>query len=142
VPRWISPARSREVVQALLPVSYILHPPQVRTHAPVHSSTRRLTSPVRRNGFALTLTPPSGYNRLRVAHREGVRFMTDPPGIPRNWDGCRVAITGATGFVGSHVAAELARRGAAVLAVHRPGSDISRLLAGGIRCTIAALTDP
>lgn len=64
-----------------------------------------------------------------------------PPDRPPSWAGRRVAVTGATGFVGSHAAAELVRRGAEVVAVHRAGSDVARLLAAGVRCTVAALTD-
>jgi dihydroflavonol-4-reductase len=53
-----------------------------------------------------------------------------------NW---RVAVTGATGFVGSHVVAELSARGAIVTAIHRPSSDVSRLK--GVRCAVAELHD-
>jgi dihydroflavonol-4-reductase len=58
---------------------------------------------------------------------------------PIDWTGRRVAITGATGFVGWHTASALVRRGAAVTAVHRAGSDVSRLLAAGVTCRVAAL---
>jgi dihydroflavonol-4-reductase len=58
-----------------------------------------------------------------------------------DWTSRRVAITGATGFVGWHTAAAMVRRGAAVTAVHRAGSDVSRLLTAGVACRVAALTD-
>lgn len=58
-----------------------------------------------------------------------------------DWTGRRVALTGATGFVGWHTAAALVRRGAAVTAAHRHGSDVSRPLAVGVTCRIAPLTD-
>jgi dihydroflavonol-4-reductase len=63
------------------------------------------------------------------------------PDNPPDWTGRRVAITGATGFVGWHTAAALVRRGVAVTAVHRAGSDVSRLRAVGVTCRVAALTD-
>jgi len=63
------------------------------------------------------------------------------PDSPSDWTGRRVAVTGATGFVGWHTAAALVRRGAAVTAVHRGGSDVSRLLAAGVSCRAAELAD-
>ncbi|HYE99275.1 MAG TPA: NAD-dependent epimerase/dehydratase family protein, partial [Planctomycetota bacterium] len=39
----------------------------------------------------------------------------------------RVLLTGATGFIGSHVARELLRRGHEVHATVRPGSDRRRI---------------
>jgi dihydroflavonol-4-reductase len=58
------------------------------------------------------------------------------------WPGRSVAITGATGFVGHHVAMELVRRGARVVALVRASSDRSRLAAAGVRCIEADLQDP
>ncbi len=57
------------------------------------------------------------------------------------WIGRTVAITGATGFLGHHTALELRRRGARVVALVRPSSDVRRLLAAGVECKIAALED-
>ncbi len=57
------------------------------------------------------------------------------------WNGRNVAITGATGFVGHHVALELRRHGAGVVALVRPTSDVKRLLANGVQCRVAPLDD-
>jgi dihydroflavonol-4-reductase len=58
------------------------------------------------------------------------------------WTGTRVALTGASGFVGHHLAALLVRAGADVVALLRPTSDRSRLQALGVRCENAPLEDP
>jgi len=65
--------------------------------------------------------------------------MMDPPS--RFWSGRRVAITGATGFVGLHLATRLAQLGARVTALVRATSARGRLIAAGISCTEAELTD-
>ncbi|MFM8274065.1 MAG: NAD-dependent epimerase/dehydratase family protein, partial [Gemmata sp.] len=57
------------------------------------------------------------------------------------WAGRRVALTGATGFVGRHVASALRARGADVIALHREGSDVTRLREAGVRTVVAPLTD-
>jgi nucleoside-diphosphate-sugar epimerase len=56
----------------------------------------------------------------------------------------RVLVTGAAGFVGAAVAAELVRRGHRVTAAVRPGSDLHRLdaVAGAIDLHRADLRDP
>jgi nucleoside-diphosphate-sugar epimerase len=56
----------------------------------------------------------------------------------------RVLVTGAAGFVGSAVAAELVRRGHRVTAAVRPGSDLRRLVdvAGAVELHRADLRDP
>lgn len=51
-------------------------------------------------------------------------------------------LTGATGFVGSHVAEALAARGEPVHAVVRPGSDTALLEKLGVRLFRGDLTDP
>ena len=56
-----------------------------------------------------------------------------------SWIGRKVAITGATGFVGSHAALELRRQGAEVVALVRATSNLHRLLAAGIACQVAPL---
>jgi nucleoside-diphosphate-sugar epimerase len=55
----------------------------------------------------------------------------------------RVLLTGATGFIGSHVARELLRRGHAVTASVRPGSDPRRIadLEGKLRIETGNLDD-
>lgn len=52
-----------------------------------------------------------------------------------------VFITGATGFVGSHLAAELAERGARVRALVRATSDVSRLSGLGAELVRGSLED-
>jgi nucleoside-diphosphate-sugar epimerase len=51
-------------------------------------------------------------------------------------------VTGATGFTGSHLARELQRRGYAVRALARPGSDTSGLTDYGIELCEGELVDP
>jgi dihydroflavonol-4-reductase len=58
------------------------------------------------------------------------------------WRERQVAVTGATGFVGSHVALALVAVGARVTALVRPTSDASRLRNAGVRCVVAPLEDP
>lgn len=58
------------------------------------------------------------------------------------WNGRRVGITGATGFVGHHAALELVRHGADVTALVRATSKIERLRAAGVTCAIASLDEP
>jgi dihydroflavonol-4-reductase len=48
------------------------------------------------------------------------------------WQGRRVAVTGATGFVGHQVAMQLLHQGAAVTALVRPTSNRSHLAAAGV----------
>jgi dihydroflavonol-4-reductase len=57
------------------------------------------------------------------------------------WTDRRVALTGATGFVGHHLAQHLADAGAHVTALLRPTSDRRRLDHMGIRCVTAPLDD-
>jgi len=66
--------------------------------------------------------------------------MTNPSA--RFWSGRRVAVTGATGFVGHHLATQLAQLGARVTALVRVTSSRGRLAAAGIPCTEAELHDP
>ena len=49
-----------------------------------------------------------------------------------NWTGKKVALTGATGFVGYHVARQLHALGADVLALVRGTSNVQPLLGAGI----------
>jgi dihydroflavonol-4-reductase len=58
------------------------------------------------------------------------------------WHGRTAAVTGATGFVGFHLARLLATLGARVVAVARSGSDCARLAAAGVAIHEAALDDP
>ncbi|MBP3956216.1 NAD-dependent epimerase/dehydratase family protein [Gemmata sp. G18] len=57
------------------------------------------------------------------------------------WTGRRVALTGATGFVGWHLASALRAAGAEVVALHREGSDTARLQSIGVRTAVAPLID-
>lgn len=57
------------------------------------------------------------------------------------WKSRKIAITGATGFLGHHTALELRQQGAEVLALVRASSDISRLMEADIACRTAALDD-
>lgn len=57
------------------------------------------------------------------------------------WHNRRVAITGATGFVGLQTAIELRRHGAEVIALVRATSDVRRLTAVGVRLATASLDD-
>lgn len=57
------------------------------------------------------------------------------------WSGRSVALTGATGFIGSHVAVALRVRRAEVVALHRAESNVSKLLAIGVKPVVAPLSD-
>jgi dihydroflavonol-4-reductase len=61
---------------------------------------------------------------------------------PLDWAGRRVAVTGATGFIGHHLCVALTAVGADVTALVRASSDTSRLGAMGVRCQVAPLDDP
>ncbi|HTK74579.1 MAG TPA: NAD-dependent epimerase/dehydratase family protein [Gemmataceae bacterium] len=65
-----------------------------------------------------------------------------PENADRSWRGRRVAITGATGFVGFHVARRLAAAGADVAALVRPSADRGRLVAAGVHCVEGSLEEP
>jgi dihydroflavonol-4-reductase len=58
-----------------------------------------------------------------------------------SWQGRRVAITGATGFVGLHAAKDLRTHGADVVALVRATSDIRYLSEAEISCRVASLDD-
>lgn len=58
-----------------------------------------------------------------------------------SWSQRAVAITGASGFVGQHLALRLAEEGAHVTALLRPTSERRRLLAAGVRCLDYYLDD-
>lgn len=61
---------------------------------------------------------------------------------PFRWAGRRVAVTGATGFLGHHLCVALTAAGAEVTALVRAFSDTSRLKAIGVRCQVAPLDEP
>jgi dihydroflavonol-4-reductase len=61
---------------------------------------------------------------------------------PFRWAGRRVAVTGATGFLGHHLCVGLIASGAEVTALVRAFSDTSRLKALGVRCQVAPLDEP
>jgi dihydroflavonol-4-reductase len=58
------------------------------------------------------------------------------------WHVRRVALTGATGFIGHHTTGLLRRLGAEVIALVRNSSAQQRLEQQGIRCVVAALDNP
>lgn len=68
--------------------------------------------------------------------------LPDPTPEPFPWAGRRVAVTGATGFLGHHLCVALTAAGAEVTALVRAGSDTSRLQALGVRCQVAPLDEP
>jgi dihydroflavonol-4-reductase len=57
------------------------------------------------------------------------------------WTGRRVAVTGGTGFVGSHLVERLVSAGAIVKALLRATSDRRRLADGKVQCVTAPLDD-
>jgi dihydroflavonol-4-reductase len=66
----------------------------------------------------------------------------NPTARARFWAGRRVAVTGATGFLGLHLASQLAKLGARVTALVRSSAKCGRLAAAGIAWAEAALEDP
>jgi dihydroflavonol-4-reductase len=66
----------------------------------------------------------------------------DAPAPSDEWFGRRIAITGATGFVGHHLSSRLVHAGAEVTALVRATSATDRLKALGCRCLVAPLDDP
>ena len=60
---------------------------------------------------------------------------------PFRWAGRRVAVTGATGFIGHHLCVALTTAGAEVNALVRAFSDTSRLKALGVHCQVAPLDE-
>ncbi|HEX3148757.1 MAG TPA: NAD-dependent epimerase/dehydratase family protein [Gemmataceae bacterium] len=58
-----------------------------------------------------------------------------------HWTGRRVAVTGATGFIGYHLCRALTAAGADVTALVRAFSDTSRLTPLGVRCQMAPLDE-
>jgi nucleoside-diphosphate-sugar epimerase len=54
----------------------------------------------------------------------------------------RILVTGATGFIGGHLATSLVVEGRPVRALVRPGTDFDRLARQGIECVPGDLTDP
>src|SRR4051812_44609632 len=66
----------------------------------------------------------------------------DPNPDPLRWAGRRVAVTGATGFLGHHLCVALTAAGAEVTALVRAFSDTSRLKTLGVRCQVAPLDEP
>ncbi len=59
----------------------------------------------------------------------------------RYWAGRPVAITGATGFIGHHLAMQLVQQGARVSALVRTPARCGRLAAAGVRCVLGGLDD-
>src|SRR5262245_11751805 len=74
--------------------------------------------------------------------RGGRREVMTPDTDDRRWGGRTVAVTGATGFVGFHLARRLAEAGARVAALVRPTADRGRLVAAGARCVEGSLEEP
>src|SRR5947199_4548037 len=69
-------------------------------------------------------------------------LLAGPNSELTRWAGRRVAVTGATGFLGHHLCAALTAAGAEVTALVRAFSDTSRLTALGVRCQVAPLDEP
>lgn len=67
--------------------------------------------------------------------------MTAARNEPVDWRERRVAVTGATGFLGHHLAVRLLSAGANVHAVAREGSDVHRLVQAGAKIRSAGLDD-
>jgi dihydroflavonol-4-reductase len=63
-------------------------------------------------------------------------------GIPFDWRGMRVFLTGGNGFVGGHVARALVAAGAQVAALVRPGSSLGALAALPVTIVRGDLTRP
>lgn len=97
--------------------------------------------------------PPSGCCFRYAAHRAwrvlepgvgGECFsasLMSYDAIHTGWAGKVVLVTGATGFVGYHVARELSRAGAVVRALVRSTANPSRLATAGVTCFEGALDD-
>jgi dihydroflavonol-4-reductase len=66
----------------------------------------------------------------------------DTHSFAHSFRGRPVAVTGATGFVGHHLAKLLVSLGARVTALTRNGSKIDRLVEIGVECRVAPLEDP
>src|SRR5437870_10944828 len=76
----------------------------------------------------------ASYTPLRISPRSRLHGSARMPG--------RYLITGATGFVGSHIAEACAARGIPVSTLSRPGSDTSFLDRLGVTVHRGDLTDP
>lgn len=80
-----------------------------------------------------------------MADADGARPGHAPPNArpidPTELAGRTVAVTGATGFVGSHIALALAARGARVIGVVRTPAKGRWMEAHGVRCVPGDLTD-
>jgi dihydroflavonol-4-reductase len=64
-----------------------------------------------------------------------------PSAEPFRWSNRRVAVTGATGFLGHHLCTDLIAAGAEVTALVRAFSDTSRLKSLGVQCQVAPLDE-
>jgi len=62
--------------------------------------------------------------------------------MPPFWEGRRVFMTGATGFIGRYLAEALVRHGAQVSALARPRADTAFLRSLGVRVVPGDVTDP
>jgi nucleoside-diphosphate-sugar epimerase len=51
-------------------------------------------------------------------------------------------VTGGTGFVGRHIVEQLVAAGWRVVALHRPTSNTSHLVAAGVELAVGSITDP
>src|SRR5262249_51979923 len=107
----IHPPRRAPAQPVLIrPLETVLFP---RALAKSHSSTEEIGQSVFRCGC-----PPRNSRPVSIVRRPGPRDFPMP---------LRALITGATGFVGSHVAEGFAERGWPVVAVARAGSDTALL---------------
>ncbi|MBA4065494.1 MAG: epimerase [Isosphaera sp.] len=84
----------------------------------------------------------AGRNACPTGARDGPGLVAARRSPDNNPMPHTVLVTGATGFVGSHVAVALARRGDAVRALARPGADTSFLEQLGATVVRGDLADP
>jgi nucleoside-diphosphate-sugar epimerase len=76
-----------------------------------------------------------------VAHRRAIAFFPDGDHLPSETV-AEILVTGATGFVGSHLVEALARHGVKARALVRPTSNVSMLERYGVERVSGSIADP